>query len=892
MARAAPQSQPRRQSSGGSRHSRQTSSSSVSTSDVTAGSGGKSSNRSKSTKSASADAGGSRKLTTTAAIPSLLTLPFVVISFLFSLLKFPFGGSSLGGESEDDEATMDDPEEILNAVLSERGLEKMEDDEYLSVPSSPALATLLDDALYRAYEAELVPTVSAASRLLSEFLAMKEAAALVLRECRWAAGVPFGDLEVVDWDSQGGGRQELAPGSTKNGVIFGGGAVVDRAGVPHDVMLAEGQGRSSASRLLVRRSPPSGASSSAIEQLHAAEMASWNEFDTIHDFAQQCYQSANEAIQRLTTDRLAETANRTLHDSLVGAEGDAATGPKGDALRQQPQPQSPAPPSSVSSILTLADAGIGRCYREQPRKDCWESPRLYCPDYHWADDAIGGCQRLVKALSKHRFVTLVAANGWDRMCPTKAKSATTSSGSAFIQAPTYASASPHVFSSLEAVHSLQYLVSELLASSVPGRLNQFRAATESNAVVSKRLYLVKCEYRAPLRALFESYEALNAAPKADLVERYLNEYHQGSAGESAGKGSGLRRKGSAESSKKSAVQHQKEKLEKVITEKYWKHPALVEALQLERCCERMEIEMSAMLRPLSNLAHEIVDGWKGRLRAVALVRRSSGQDPEEAGSGDEESERSRDKIRILLGWRDVPYMRELLRRLASILRRKPDDIEESTGIRPLLLDLQGVPRHQRDPIDSSIEMPFYPAERKPSASDDWFHLEQFLSAVRTLLELVDLDNTPFLVEDRTGSNPHILQDLAAQCREEWDEELFRAQFQDWFDLVKRQQGLNEDGEMTELSEALREAEIELSVAMASKDQLERVRKRLEALRADKEARYKVLRHIVFDLGYRELNDVIVVEPPADDATVEFPRLSVPGVFGDQLTMSGERLPVG
>ena len=80
--------------------------------------------------------------------------------------------------------------------------------------------------------------------------------------------------------------------------------------------------------------------------------------------------------------------------------------------------------------------------------------------------------------------------------------------------------------------------------------------------------------------------------------------------------------------------------------------------------------------------------------------------------------------------------------------------------------------------------------------------------------------------------------------------------------------------------------------MASKDQLERVRKRLEALRADKSARYKVLRHIVFDLGYRELNDVIVVQEPEEDATVTFPKLSELGVFGHQLKLSGEVLPVG
>merc|ERR1711957_912270 len=189
----------------------------------------------------------------------------------------------------------------------------------------------------------------------------------------------------------------------------------------------------------------------------------------------------------------------------------------------------------------------------------------------------------------------------------------------------------------------------------------------------------------------------------------------------------------------------------------------------------------------------------------------------------------------------------------------------------------------------------------------------FLREIRKLLALITLPNIPFLVEEQTAGSKgdkNALLDIIEQCREVWDEDMFRAQYKDWFDMVKRQQEINAGGQadatgadnnnitqqessptssLSELSETIREAEIELSVAMASKDQLERVHKRLEALHADKIARYKVLAHIVFDVGYRELNDGIVVEPPAeDDMTVEFPRLSsVPGVFGDQLTMSGE-----
>jgi len=339
----------------------------------------------------------------------------------------------------------------------------------------------------------------------------------------------------------------------------------------------------------------------------------------------QCYLTSREAIQRLTTDKLAETANRTLRDSIIASESESTTTnsnaggstqkevvvaggalPSSHSSPQSTAPSSqqqlhagvPLPPSSSSSspssFPSPADAGIGRCYNPQPRRDCWESPRLYCPDYCWAEDAIGGCQRLLRSLSKHRFLTLVSAHGWERYCgggggsiksrmPTKNardRKRWSKSGrhAKVMHPPTYASDAPHVFPSLEAVHSLQFLVMELLASSIPARLNQFRAATESNAVVSKRLYLVKCEYRAPLRALWESCVNLNAAPRIALVERYLHDYHglkvreggsEGGgecvAGGGGGKGmGGSRKKGgpsSTEVTKETAIQQQREKLE-------------------------------------------------------------------------------------------------------------------------------------------------------------------------------------------------------------------------------------------------------------------------------------------------------------------------------------------
>jgi soluble P-type ATPase len=128
----------------------------------------------------------------------------------------------------------------------------------------------------------------------------------------------------------------------------------------------------------------------------------------------------------------------------------------------------------------------------------------------------------------------------------------------------------------------------------------------------------------------------------------------------------------------------------------------------------------------------------------------------------------------------------------------------------------------------------------------------------------------------------------------WDSELFRAQYQDWFDMVVRQRELNtttDDSSLSQISETIREAEIELSIAMASASQLELVRQRLEALNVDKNARYIVLAQIVNDVALRELNENVVVLPATNDMSLDFPKLSTPGLFGKQLVMSREVLPL-
>jgi hypothetical protein len=208
-----------------------------------------------------------------------------------------------------------------------------------------------------------------------------------------------------------------------------------------------------------------------------------------------------------------------------------------------------------------------------------------------------------------------------------------------------------------------------------------------------------------------------------------------------------------------------------------------------------------------------------------------------------------------------------------------------------------------------MEVPFYKPRPKPKSllsslasilsresktQDKWYYLEQFIQQVEVLLKLIAQPGLPFLIgEDRTARR---WQELIQNCTEVWDSELFRAQYQDWFDMVTRQRELNtatDGSNLAQISETIREAEIELSIAMASASQLEMVRQRLEALIVDKRARYMVLAQIVNDVALRELNENIVVLPTTKDMSSDFPKLaSAEGLFGTQLRISEEVLPIG
>jgi len=216
----------------------------------------------------------SKKLTSTSTLPSLLSIPLMIFHYIYRLLKSPFDILLLSNNKDQQQHTnnklSDDKTKDARNFLSinSNANSEEEEEEYLSVTASPALTTLLDTTLYSAYKAELVPTISSASKLLNEFLILKETSATLLKECKYAVGVPFsGGLNLYKYNDhwpineygQKAREEKLVAigASVYNGVFLGEGAFVNKMGKAHVKGTNIGT-----------------------ESMYNVEISNWNEFET------------------------------------------------------------------------------------------------------------------------------------------------------------------------------------------------------------------------------------------------------------------------------------------------------------------------------------------------------------------------------------------------------------------------------------------------------------------------------------------------------------------------------------------------------------------------------------------------------------------------------------
>lgn len=471
----------------------------------------------------------------------------------------------------------------------------------------------------------------------------------------------------------------------------------------------------------------------------------------LESLARMCLDASCDAIEKLSTDKLAQSAN--LSDAYETTGSFSSTG----ILSGQ-----------ISIIDSLGDTGR-RLPKLQRSRDCWETSRLICPDHVWADDAYLTCQRLLRHLSKCPIPTNIAGEYWS--------------------------------------HDIKLLQS-LVQQDIPVRLHQFRAAIETNSSITKRLYLVKCEYRAPFRAFLEAHQTVQRAPSLKLVESYI----------------------SGEETKDDTS------LQSLLDT-----PELIEALSLEEHLEGLETNMAQALYGFTELAR-FLDHKRARIKAVSQILEE-------------------DKVK------DV---QNLVRHLKVCNCRKSGP-ETSTGIRPLLLDLQGVRRDEDVTKDTRTN-----EER----------IKIFLDQLNTLNQLCQTRNA-FLLEKRGDLD--LPPSITKECTK-FDAELWQAYCDDWFELVVRQHEIAKD--FSNLQDLIRKAEMSISIKAAPKKSLEVVRQRLELISQDRQKRFDVLKEMVEEVCWREMNLYIKVMEPAEDKVLKLPNTKVLGLLGVHLQMAGETLPIG
>ena len=677
--------------------------------------------------------------------------------------------------------------------------------------ATPGLTTLLDVSLYRSREAELVGTVCAANALLSACLDLKRTSVDLLAVIRSDCVMNFaGVVAVGSWSGVEGS-------SNSNGGGGGGGGVDSVVGCEPLSPKRRGKGGGGNNNSNVNNNSKSNMNMQMDrENRRTAAIHSVVRFLVrIESFAVLCAECADEAIDKLTTDRLSMEAcvdrcggdygggdvgddkdyehdnadsqgdddydddndddddddddeddddseeeddsdeeendsdedeenekninllkkrNRKDKEKVARSRRDGVgvglnignTSNRGNLVRLRGVITSPR-----SSILDTAGR---RRSRAPSRLDCWESPRLHCPDYVWAEGAASHIARIIRVMSKHDLFRSMASDGsisiesdgygddngnngysgdeykyeygssstpsslinfevippvghshtshldsrgnhsknksWYRPSSSPISAEANSSNNNINGNTSNTNTSPPSISNsntspptapqsvaaevlLPAIPTLLRGLLSLVLSDLPIRLRKFRLATESDATTSKRLYLVKSEYRAPFRAFLEGHERGRSAPDRDVVGSYLAKTRTSNVNGNDGNGdtSGDRSGGSGNvSGSKSGKKYPVTTADPAISAKSSStptqaaaalaaaHPGLVTALAAERTCEALEIGLASTILPFSDLCRWVLSRG-GRVRAIPGVI-----EPE-----------------------DVPALEELMRRLGSVL---------------------------------------------------------------------------------------------------------------------------------------------------------------------------------------------------------------------------------
>lgn len=597
----------------------------------------------------------------------------------------------------------------------------------------------------------------------------------------------------------------------------------------------------------------------------------------LQSLARLCLECSCEAISFLTTDGLASSAN--LSDAYPNiAEGASSSGGGGNIL------------SSTSCGTELIDKALssgvnhtGRLLLQyQRRKDCWESPRLHCPDAVWGEAVLQANHSLLKQkLHKHPLCVELWNNGNDMAnisltsnCPSSARSSsgTAATGSGGLSGGTrYKTLSEELL--LERLQTIWLL----LKTDLPTRLFQLRAALEADSCVLKRLYLIKCEGRAPFRAYLDAHHAVQRAPSLALVDEYL-----GKLASSKEKGQrALFKAGSSDSSDGQA--------ELAIL---LKNPVLIESLALEERCAVFEREMAQVLLPFCELARCLhqkraqLTSSRNELPSVNNKRKQPFLTQRQLLKADD---RCKNRLRGLLIYSYHGGHHHHQSQHGGNGQRVSGDISVSSGIRPLLLDLQGVPRDEYALLLLNASTGDKEVDKERASQD--FKQTELDSLIEDLSTLAALCSSRTSFRDEQRDPIDIPSSILHGCTQ-GDLRQFRCHMKDWQAMVDRQNILCQENDLEDLSEKMRHAELQSNLAGATRANLSAIRPRLEALSTDRDTRLQVLRDMMEEVCLRELNMFVSVQASSQSSGPLPATPSAPGVFGRALQLAGIPLPVG
>ena len=531
--------------------------------------------------------------------------------------------------------------------------------------------------------------------------------------------------------------------------------------------------------------------------------------NTLESFARFCIECSNEAIVQIMTDKLSSSANLPETNS----NSDAST----IGLHMQDTDVLQGVRSSQDNAWAEVASRLSSAQQHRLReKDCWESTKLFCCDYVWADEAQSQCKRLVRGMMKHDAVEqmmMVIDYENEHVLP-----------------PCDGDTKDEMLYRYE-------MVTRLLRNDLPLRLRQFRHGIESDTVVSKRLYLVKNEYRAPFRSFLEAHIHVQKAPSRSLVMEYINLH---------------------KNKKTKELKERRTQANQTIQECI-KSEILTKVLTMEEKCETLEVHMAKMLLPFCEVSRLLMDGRT----VVPIVEVPDMLEPE-----------------------DVLRMQELVKRLKRLLCKKLDR-DCSTGIRPLLLDLQNVPRDASsvggiDPFHSNTV-----SDTSNIESIIKSRLEKMCSLLTSLYEIGK--------GNKFGIEKKEIESLSSGIRacSNFNGLDFTSTYMEWYDMSKEQNSIllgSTQQSISKLSDTIREAEIEVSIAMASSQALSIVLQRIDMLERDRQKKFEILQDMVQECCLREMDLVLDLRMPDISTILHLPDIkSVSGLFEKALEIAGDEL---